>query len=188
MMKSTTNTKSIDESTKQQKENKQVANLRQQQQKHNVSKVNWKCALFKKKKEEYYCKYGLTLKKRVQSMLNNEQILGKLVRILKCYNEYPSRYRLFIWKLLLKVPENYESYAAFVERGIHPTYQNLAKKYPLKSQKCVRVLERTLSALAHWSPIFAECDYLPLLVFPFVKLFLNNQVVCFEIVATLISK
>ena len=91
---------------------------------------------------------------------------------------------MFIWKLLLKLPENYESYAAFVERGTHPAYATLQKKYPLKSQKCVRLLERTLSALAHWSPLLAECDYLPLLIFPFVKLFQNNQVTCFEIVAT----
>lgn len=30
--------------------------------------------------------------------------------------------------------------------------------------------------------------YLPLLAFPFVKLFQNNQLICFEVVATLISK
>ncbi len=94
---------------------------------------------------------------------------------------------MFIWKMLLKLPENYDSYASLVERGSHPAYTNLAQKYPVKSQKCIRLLERTLSALAHWSPIFSECDYLPLLVFPFVKLFQNNQVICFEVCATLIS-
>lgn len=124
--------------------------------------------------------------KRTQNLLNNSQISLKLAKILKCYNEYPARYRMFIWKTLLKLPENYESYASLVERGTHPAFLDLAKKYPLKSQKCIRLLERTLSALAHWSSIFAECDYLPLLIFPFVKLFQNNQVVCFEIVATLI--
>ncbi|KAB1258091.1 TBC1 domain family member 31 [Camelus dromedarius] len=45
---------------------------------------------------------------------------------------------------------------------------------------------RTLSALAHWSTIFSDTPYLPLLAFPFVKLFQNNQLVCFEVVATLI--
>lgn len=49
-------------------------------------------------------------------------------------------------------------------------------------------LSRVLSALAHWSPIFGETSYLPLLAFPFVKLFQNNQLVCFEIVATILSK
>ena len=82
---------------------------------------------------------------------------------------------MFIWKTLLKLPENYESYASLIERGIHPAFVDLAKKYPVKSQKCIRLLERTLSALAHWSPVFAETDYLPLLIFPFVKLFQNNH-------------
>jgi hypothetical protein len=120
--------------------------------------------------------------------LNNEQIQMKLKRILKCYNEYPARYRMFIWKMLLKLPENYEPYASLIEQGTHPAFADLIKKYPVKSQKCVRLLQRTLSALAYWSPIFAECDYLPLLIFPFVKLYQNNQVVCFEIIATFISK
>ncbi|RMC14922.1 hypothetical protein DUI87_07099 [Hirundo rustica rustica] len=45
---------------------------------------------------------------------------------------------------------------------------------------------KTLSALAHWSAIFAETPYLPLLAFPFVKLFQNNQLICFEVVATVV--
>lgn len=47
---------------------------------------------------------------------------------------------------------------------------------------------RTLSALAHWSAIFGEVDYLALLSFPFVKLFQNNQLICFEMIATILSK
>ena len=80
--------------------------------------------------------------KRVQNLLNNDQIHSKLIRILKCYNEYPARYRMFIWKMLLKLPENYEAYASFVEKGLHPVYKDLSRKYPLKSQKCIRLLER----------------------------------------------
>lgn len=46
---------------------------------------------------------------------------------------------------------------------------------------------RVLSALAHWSAIFGETEYLPLLAFPFVKLFQNNPLICFEVVATVIG-
>lgn len=49
-------------------------------------------------------------------------------------------------------------------------------------------LYRVLSALAHWAAIFGEVEYLPLITFPFVKLFQNNPVVCFEVVATFIGK
>lgn len=45
-----------------------------------------------------------------------------------------------------------------------------------------------MSALAHWSPVLGECEYIPLFVFPFAKLFQNNQLIAFEIVATLICK
>ena len=124
---------------------------------------------------------------RVECIIKQSNIYTKLVRILRCHNEYPSRYRLFIWKLLLRLPENYSAYASLVERGTHAAFVDLARKYPVKSERCIRLLERTMSALAHWSPIFAECDYLALIVFPFVKLFQNNHVVCFEIVATFLS-
>lgn len=80
--------------------------------------------------------------KRAQAILNNEQIYTKLVQILKCYGEYPARYRMFIWKLLLKLPENYESYGALIEKGLHTAYADLHKKYPIKSQKCNRLLQR----------------------------------------------
>lgn len=47
---------------------------------------------------------------------------------------------------------------------------------------------RALSALAHWSAIFGETEYLSGLVFPFVKLCQNNQLVTFEILATLLGE
>lgn len=47
---------------------------------------------------------------------------------------------------------------------------------------------RILSAMAHWSPIFGETQYLPCLAFPFVKLFQNNHLVCFEILCSIMSK
>lgn len=47
---------------------------------------------------------------------------------------------------------------------------------------------RVLSALSHWASIFGEAEYLPLLAFPFVKLFQNNSLLCFEMVATVLGK
>ncbi len=47
--------------------------------------------------------------------------------------------------------------------------------------------QRVLSALAHWSPIFAEVDYLPALVFPFVRLFEgDDECASFELVAAVL--
>uniref|UniRef100_A0A2K6BWQ1 TBC1 domain family member 31 n=1 Tax=Macaca nemestrina TaxID=9545 RepID=A0A2K6BWQ1_MACNE len=110
----------------------------------------------------------------------------RLQILLKGYGEYPTKYRMFIWRSLLQLPENHTAFSSLIDKGTHVTFLNLQKKYPIKSRKLLRVLQRTLSALAHWSVIFSDTPYLPLLAFPFVKLFQNNQLICFEVIATLI--
>uniref|UniRef100_A0A8D2ASR3 TBC1 domain family member 31 n=1 Tax=Sciurus vulgaris TaxID=55149 RepID=A0A8D2ASR3_SCIVU len=110
----------------------------------------------------------------------------RLQILLKGYGEYPTKYRMFIWRSLLQLPENHTAFSSLIDKGTHVAFLNLQKKYPIKSRKLLRVLQRTLSALAHWSAIFSDTPYLPLLAFPFVKLFQNNQLICFEVVATLI--
>ena len=47
---------------------------------------------------------------------------------------------------------------------------------------------RTLSALAYWSPIFGETTWLPLIVFPIIKKFPNNQIIAFEITCSILSE
>uniref|UniRef100_A0A2R8MAV6 TBC1 domain family member 31 n=1 Tax=Callithrix jacchus TaxID=9483 RepID=A0A2R8MAV6_CALJA len=110
----------------------------------------------------------------------------RLQILLKGYGEYPTKYRMFIWRSLLQLPENHTAFSSLTDKGTHVAFLNLQKKYPIKSRKLLRVLQRTLSALAHWSVIFSDTPYLPLLAFPFVKLFQNNQLICFEVIATLI--
>ncbi|XP_013421633.1 TBC1 domain family member 31, partial [Lingula anatina] len=112
--------------------------------------------------------------------------MDKLMAILRGYGEYPAKYRMFLWRSILRLPENHAAYASLVDKGTHPAYENIHEKFPIKSRKLLRVLQRTLSALSHWSAIFGEMDYLPLLTFPFVKLFQNNQLVLFEIIATVL--
>ncbi|NXF02482.1 TBC31 protein, partial [Smithornis capensis] len=110
----------------------------------------------------------------------------RLQALLKRFGEYPAKYRMFVWRSLLQLPENHLAFNSLIDKGIHSAFVNIQKKYPIKSRKLLRVLQRTLSALAHWSSIFAETPYLPLLAFPFVKLFQNNQLICFEVVATVV--
>jgi hypothetical protein len=43
-----------------------------------------------------------------------------------------------------------------------------------------------LSALGHWSPIFLDVDYLPSIVFPFIKIIPNDDLLVFEIIMALI--
>ncbi|XP_065101704.2 TBC1 domain family member 31 [Paramisgurnus dabryanus] len=110
----------------------------------------------------------------------------RLQALLRAFGEYPAKYRMFIWRSLLHLPENHAAFSSLTDKGLHSAYLCLQERYPIKSQKLQRGLQRVLSALAHWAAIFGETDYLPLLAFPFVKLFQNNPLICFEVVATLI--
>ncbi|XP_072316547.1 TBC1 domain family member 31 [Eucyclogobius newberryi] len=110
----------------------------------------------------------------------------RLVAMLKEFGEYPAKYRMFVWRTLLFLPENYAAYGSLTDKGLHVAHLSLHDKYPIKSQKLQRGLQRVLSALAHWAAIFGEVEYLPLVAFPFVKLFQNNPLLCFEVVATVI--
>ncbi|XP_062394922.1 TBC1 domain family member 31 [Sardina pilchardus] len=110
----------------------------------------------------------------------------RLLALLKTFGEYPAKYRMFVWRSLLQLPENHAAFNSLVEKGLHPAFLTLQERYPIKSQKLQRGLQRLLSLLAHWSAIFGEADYLPLVAFPFVKLFQNNPLICFEVVATVI--
>ncbi|XP_062426571.1 TBC1 domain family member 31 isoform X2 [Rhea pennata] len=110
----------------------------------------------------------------------------RLQALLKGFGEYPAKYRMFVWRSLLQLPENHLAFSSLIDKGIHSAFVHIQNEYPIKSRKLLRVLQRTLSALAHWSAIFGETPYIPLLAFPFVKLFQNNQLICFEVVATVV--
>ncbi|TSL82466.1 TBC1 domain family member 31 [Bagarius yarrelli] len=110
----------------------------------------------------------------------------RLQFLLRTHGEYPAKYRMFIWRSLLQLPENHAVFSSLTDKGLHSAYVCLQERYPIKSQKLQRGLQRILSALAHWSAIFGEAECLPLLAFPFAKLFQNNPLVCFEVVATVI--
>ncbi|NXL86772.1 TBC31 protein, partial [Alectura lathami] len=133
------------------------------------------------------------LKMQVNTSLENKEneLPGglnkkRLQALLKGYGEYPAKYRMFVWRSLLQLPENHLAFSSLLDKGTHSAFVNIQNEYPIKSRKLLRVLQRTLSALAHWSAIFGETPYIPLLAFPFVKLFQNNQLICFEVVATVV--
>uniref|UniRef100_A0A1I8GKL4 TBC1 domain family member 31 n=1 Tax=Macrostomum lignano TaxID=282301 RepID=A0A1I8GKL4_9PLAT len=88
---------------------------------------------------------------------------------------------------LLQLPENTAAFNALYNKGIHPAFLTLQDRFPLRSNKLGRVLQRSLSCVAFWSPLFGEADYLPLLAFPFVKLFQNSQLHSMEVLMTVLT-
>ncbi|XP_064363908.1 TBC1 domain family member 31 isoform X4 [Dromaius novaehollandiae] len=134
-----------------------------------------------------------SLKPQINTSLENKEneLPGglnkkRLQALLKGFGEYPAKYRMFVWRSLLQLPENHLAFSNLIDKGTHSAFVHIQNEYPIKSRKLLRVLQRTLSALAHWSAIFGETPYIPLLAFPFIKLFQNNQLICFEVVATVV--
>jgi len=111
----------------------------------------------------------------------------RLRAIVRGFGQYPEKYRGYIWKGLLCLPNNHNAYNSLLAKGTHSAYLRLNEKYPIKSRRLQRTLQRTLSCLAHWAPIFGEVEYLPSLAFPFVKYFEHDQVGAFEAIATVLT-
>ena len=50
--------------------------------------------------------------------------------------------RMFIWRSLLKLPENHSAFSSLVDKGTHNAFARLHEEYPIKSRKLLRVLQR----------------------------------------------
>ncbi|KAJ3008178.1 TBC1 domain member 31, partial [Thoreauomyces humboldtii] len=110
----------------------------------------------------------------------------KLKRFLLYYGSYPEKYRTLIWRVLARLPENRASYEALLEAGTHRSWKDFRTAFPVRSDRVAQSMERVLSALACWSPVYQGMEVLPAMVFPFVKMFLADMFAGFEIVVTVL--
>ncbi|XP_026474476.1 TBC1 domain family member 31-like [Ctenocephalides felis] len=122
----------------------------------------------------------------IQDELKKTLSIKKLRPILLQYQEYPDKHRNLIWRFLLKLPNNFTVYKSLADRGLHNSFKNLEQTHPMKSVRTMRNMKTVLSILAHWCPLFAQVEYLPSLIFPFVKIFENNSLVTFEAIYTIL--
>lgn len=54
--------------------------------------------------------------------------------------------RMFIWRSLLKLPENHSAFSSLVDKGTHNAFARLHEEYPIKSRKLLRVLQRLVDS------------------------------------------
>ena len=101
----------------------------------------------------------------------SKQQRPELKHLLDTYGEYPSKYRVLIWRTLLSLPLNKGAYRALRKQGVHSTFENLEEDYPIKNNILLGRLTGLVSCLAHWTPLFGQVTYLPAFVFPFIKAF-----------------
>ncbi|CAI5715652.1 unnamed protein product [Peronospora destructor] len=104
----------------------------------------------------------------------------RLVGFLKCNGMYPKKYRVIVWRFLLRLPKNEEAFRLLVAKGKHSVFTRLKDDYPLQDGRVFRRLHRILSAIVNWCPAFGEVSYLPAVVYPFVKIFRENDLAAFE--------
>ena len=142
----------------------------------------------KNRQEKKDSERHLRLSKHQEQQLNEMSGIERsaLVQLLKHYGAFPNRLRPLVWRLLLKLPRNHGAFQTLLDRGPHPCVSGLAERYPVRSAKLFRLLARTLSCLAHWSPIFGETDFLPMFIFPFLHVFESDPMTSFELIATLL--
>jgi len=89
---------------------------------------------------------------------------------------------------MLELPLNKSSFESYLKTGVNPAFNILGEKFPIKSSYKFNKLVWLLSALAAWCPVFAEIDYLPKLVYPFVWLIQNDDLVLFEVVMSFFTQ
>jgi hypothetical protein len=89
---------------------------------------------------------------------------------------------------LLDLPLNKEAFSNLLRKGVHPAYKSLHKKYPINSYKLYNKLVRILSALGNWCPLFLDVEYLPQIVFPYIKVIPNDDLLVFEVIIALIMQ
>jgi hypothetical protein len=70
---------------------------------------------------------------------------------------------------------------------MHPAIRVLPNSLPIRYSSISNRLGRVLSALVYWHPPLAECDWLPALVFPFLRMFERDSLALFEFMVTIIS-
>ncbi len=77
-------------------------------------------------------------------MVNILQNIGKrkICKLLLSVHFIRLKISAFIWRCLLRLPENHAAYAALVEKGGHLTFAKLQEQYPLKSRKLLRIMQR----------------------------------------------
>ena len=85
---------------------------------------------------------GRTFLQQEEGALPNGLSLVKLKRVLKWRGEYPDKYRLFIWRSMLQIPENQTAFDSLLRKGTHLAYAAVEEKFPVKSGRLLRVMQR----------------------------------------------
>lgn len=140
----------------------------------------------KEKVMDFGDKRGKTEGFMEKTIKNKDIEASVLSEMIVKHGEYPEKYRVQIWKSLLKVPNNTDGFEELVKKGLHPAMENIKVQFPLKDTVLAENFSIVMSALSYWAPILADADFVPAIVFPFVKLSNRDFLSAFELSMSLI--
>ena len=99
---------------------------------------------------------------------------------------YPDTARKYIWRYLLSLPNNTNQFSVFSGKGIHPLYLNLEKNFPISENQMLMRLQKICSLVTYWSYDIGKINYLPKIIFPFLKSFPGDDIFVFETIISLL--
>lgn len=126
---------------------------------------------------------------KIASGLTKEEVLlneDRLANILEEFGQFPDKYRSLVWRFLLRLPENREAFSVLAEQDIHKSFSRLEETVPMIDAAAMQRLKRICSAFAFYSPLFTECEFLPQLCLPFVRVFRADGLHAFECLLALV--
>jgi hypothetical protein len=115
-------------------------------------------------------------------------ILDKATLIDLIWKQYyfTTERRVIVWRYLFRLPLNEKAYSLLASQPLHPAVRTLPNTLPIRYSILCNRLVRLLSTLTYWHPPLAECDWLPGLVFPFLRIFERDSITSFEFLLTIL--
>jgi hypothetical protein len=111
----------------------------------------------------------------------------RLRGVLRRTGRFPDKHRILVWRFLLQLPHNVAAHRGLADKGPHSAHAALHARTSLRDRRLSGRLERALSCLAHWCPLFGEAADLDAAVFPWVLAFDGDEVATFEAAATVLA-
>lgn len=105
---------------------------------------------------------------------------------LKKNSVYPDQYRATIWTYLLAMPKNVLAFDNYLKKGAHKDLIKYEQTFPLKNEALAKKLGRVLSSLSHYCGLFSDHIIIPFIAFPFVKLFVHDECLAFEMILSFV--
>ena len=123
---------------------------------------------------------------KILKNVNFQRLLDpdKWLQIVEEFGSFPKKYRPHIWTRLLKLPRNFSLFNSLMTRSDASELNwspPLTMLYPDTDINLLAVLQTTLSCLCEWCPSLKSVTILPCLILPWVRLFEENPLICFEV-------